>query len=105
MFCAILCVSLVGAFVVFGGGNRVTTDSYINDPNNSTSKAIDKITSNVLEPNLIATKVVNDAPKYTSTPLTKAIAGQLYTYDVNATDPDAGDILTPTNLVYIKFVY
>jgi hypothetical protein len=37
---------------------------------------------------------VNDPPVITSTPVTTAKEGELYTYDVNATDPDAGDVLT-----------
>ena len=42
----------------------------------------------------ITVKAVNDAPRFTSTPLTKATVDALYTYDVNAADPDAGDTLT-----------
>ena len=34
------------------------------------------------------------APVITSAPVTTATAGVLYTYDVEATDPDAGDVLT-----------
>jgi hypothetical protein len=41
----------------------------------------------------VKVKAVNDAPTFTSTPVTTATAGALYTYDVNATDPDAGDTL------------
>jgi hypothetical protein len=37
---------------------------------------------------------VNNPPTITSTPVTTATVGQAYTYDVNATDPDAGDTLT-----------
>jgi regulator of extracellular matrix RemA (YlzA/DUF370 family) len=36
----------------------------------------------------------NSAPSITSTPLTTAIQDTPYSYDVNATDPDAGDSLT-----------
>jgi hypothetical protein len=42
----------------------------------------------------VTVKAVNDAPRFTSTPLTKATVDALYTYDVNAADPDAGDTLT-----------
>jgi hypothetical protein len=42
----------------------------------------------------VKVKAVNDAPSFTSTPLTKATVDALYTYDVDATDPDAGDTLT-----------
>ena len=36
----------------------------------------------------------NNAPDIDSTPITDATAGVPYTYDVNATDPDPGDVLT-----------
>jgi hypothetical protein len=36
----------------------------------------------------------NVAPTITSTAITTAAVGQPYSYDVNATDPDAGDVLT-----------
>ena len=42
----------------------------------------------------VTVKAVNDAPRFTSTPLTEATVDALYTYDVNAADPDAGDTLT-----------
>jgi hypothetical protein len=42
----------------------------------------------------VKVKPVNDAPSFTSTPLTKATVDELYTYDVDAADPDAGDTLT-----------
>ena len=42
----------------------------------------------------VTVKAVNDAPRFTSTPLTKATVDALYTYDVDAADPDAGDTLT-----------
>jgi len=38
--------------------------------------------------------IPNRAPTITSTPATTATAGQPYSYDVEATDPDAGDTLT-----------
>jgi hypothetical protein len=38
--------------------------------------------------------MVNDAPVITSAPVITATAGALYIYDVDATDPDAGDTLT-----------
>jgi len=41
----------------------------------------------------IKVKAVNDAPRFTSTPVTTATVGALYTYDVNAMDPDVGDTL------------
>ena len=36
----------------------------------------------------------NQPPVITSTPVTEAIAGRPYSYDVEASDPDAGDVLT-----------
>ncbi len=36
----------------------------------------------------------NDAPLIGSEPVTSAVAGRQYTYDVDATDPDEGDALT-----------
>ncbi len=42
----------------------------------------------------VTVKMVNDAPRFTSAPVTTAIVGALYTYDVDSADPDAGDTLT-----------
>lgn len=44
----------------------------------------------------VAVANVNDAPQITSTPVTSATVDTLYTYDVDASDPDAGDSLTLT---------
>ncbi len=41
----------------------------------------------------VKVKAVNDAPSFTSTPVTTATVDTLYTYEVDATDPDAGDTL------------
>jgi len=41
----------------------------------------------------VTVKMVNDAPRFTSAPVTTATVGALYTYDVNAADPDVGDTL------------
>ncbi len=38
----------------------------------------------------------NDAPGFTSTPVTSATEGQPYSYQVTASDPDSGDTLTIT---------
>jgi len=38
----------------------------------------------------------NDAPEFTSTPVTAAAEGVAYTYHITATDVDAGDLLTIT---------
>ncbi|MHC4556344.1 MAG: Ig-like domain-containing protein [Planctomycetota bacterium] len=42
----------------------------------------------------VTVSMVNDAPVIVSKPVTTAMVGVLYTYDVNATDPDVGDALT-----------
>jgi len=42
----------------------------------------------------VTVKAVNDAPRFTSAPVTTATVGALYTYDVDSEDPDAGDTLT-----------
>ena len=42
----------------------------------------------------VKVKAVNDAPRFTSTPVTTATVEALYTYEVNVTDPDVGDTLT-----------
>ena len=41
----------------------------------------------------VKVKAVNDAPEFTSTPVTTATVGKEYNYDVNATDPDIVDTL------------
>ncbi len=49
---------------------------------------------------------VNDAPAFTSSPVTAATEGQLYSYGVTATDADAGDALTlaaPTKPAWLTF--
>jgi len=42
----------------------------------------------------VTVNMVNDAPRFTSAPVTTATAGVLYTYDFDAEDPDLGDTLT-----------
>lgn len=43
---------------------------------------------------LIGSASANDTPTITSTPVQTAIEDQAYTYDVEATDPNSGDVLT-----------
>jgi hypothetical protein len=43
---------------------------------------------------LIEVAAANQPPEITPGPVTKATVGQLYSYQVTATDPDAGDTLT-----------
>jgi len=54
-------------------------------------------TDGVLESNVatvrIAVRAANSAPRITSSPVTTAATGVLYTYGVRASDPDAGDVL------------
>ena len=62
------------------------TDSFtytVSDGNGGTATATVNVTINA----------VNDPPVITSTPVTSATQGQLYEYQVTATDPD-GDVLT-----------
>jgi hypothetical protein len=42
----------------------------------------------------IEVRAVNDSPKFVSTPVTTATVDELYTYNVNAADPDLEDALT-----------
>ena len=44
--------------------------------------------------NVTAVLPINQVPQFTSTPVTAATVGALYSYDVNATDADVGDTLT-----------
>ena len=43
---------------------------------------------------LLVEDPVNQPPAITSTPVTNGTEGELYTYDVDASDPDVGDVLT-----------
>ncbi|KYC34733.1 hypothetical protein WA1_49275 [Scytonema hofmannii PCC 7110] len=43
---------------------------------------------------MVGTSPINNAPSITSTPIFKAGVGKPYSYQVQATDPDAGDTLT-----------
>jgi hypothetical protein len=47
----------------------------------------------ILLVSLVACPAANQPPRITSTPVTTATAGQAYSYDVDATDPDSGDTL------------
>jgi RHS repeat-associated protein len=44
--------------------------------------------------NVTAVLPINQVPQFTSTPVTTATVGALYSYDVNASDADVGDTLT-----------
>ncbi|MBN2588852.1 MAG: tandem-95 repeat protein [Sedimentisphaerales bacterium] len=56
------------------------------DPSGSTDTAVVEVKITPL----------NDSPVFVSTPVTNAILGNIYKYDVNAVDPDHGDQLTYT---------
>ncbi len=93
LFCAIVIALLVGAIVVIGEGESDTPDPNLTKPNSSTFKAVDKTMDGAATTMSMAVKVVNNAPTFTSTPIHTAIVDVLYTYDVNAVDPDARDTL------------
>ena len=94
LFCAIVCASLIGGLAVFGGRHAAIPDRNFNNPDFPAFKTVDNKTTDEAPSDPVAAKAVNDAPKFTSSPVTRATAGQLYTYDVNAIDQDAGDKLT-----------
>jgi YD repeat-containing protein len=76
-----------GAFVYTPKAGFEGTDSF-------TYKANDgQLDSNVAVVT-ITVQPVNHPPVFISAPILSAIAGQPYSYDANATDPDAGDALT-----------
>ena len=55
---------------------------------------------------VIAVANVNDAPSFTSTPVTDATEGAAYTYEVEASDPDGSDTLiitAPTLPAWLQF--
>ena len=67
--------------------NYYGTDSFtytVQDPAGATDTAVVEVK---ITP-------INDSPVFVSTPITHAILGTLYRYDVNAVDPDGGDKLT-----------
>jgi hypothetical protein len=63
----------------------------VNNGKADSEQAMMSITQAMMSITVLA---VNDAPAITSAPVTTATAGALYTYDVDAADPDAGDTLT-----------
>ena len=84
--------------VTFGNANALSTTASFSQPdvyvlrltaNDGALSASDdvQITVNPAGPG-------NRPPVITSTPITTATVGQLYSYDVDATDPDAGNTLT-----------
>eukprot|EP00210_Caulerpa_lentillifera_P009618 g9175.t1 len=51
----------------------------------------------VTETFTVAVTNVNEAPEFTSTPVEEGNGGESYTYDITASDPDEGDLLTVTS--------
>ena len=43
---------------------------------------------------MVTDDAANTSPSFTSVPVTTALQGQVYNYDADAIDPDAGDMLT-----------
>jgi len=72
---------------------RYSPMANFNGSDSFTFKVSDKTMDSEAATVSITVKPVNDAPSFTSTPLTKATVDALYTYDVDAADPDAGDTL------------
>ena len=64
-----------------------------NGSDSFTFKVSDKKTDSAAATVSITVKAVNDALRFTS-PITTATVDALYTYDIDAMDPDAGDTLT-----------
>jgi RHS repeat-associated protein len=76
-----------GTYTYTPSANFNGDDSFtytISDGNDGTDTATVSITVNP----------VNDPPAITSTPITATTEGELYGYDVEATDPDENDVLT-----------
>ncbi len=63
--------------------------------------------SDVTWGNMTITPIVsNQSPQFTSTPVTSAEEGTLYTYNITASDPNTGDVLTitaPTKPSWLSF--
>jgi hypothetical protein len=66
----------------------------LNGTDSFTFKASDGASDSNVATVSITVNPVNDPPVVTSTPVTTATEGVLYTYDVEATDVDTGDVLT-----------
>jgi len=73
---------------------RYSPTANFNGSDSFTFKVSDKTMDSAAATVSITVKAVNDAPSFTSAPVTTATVDALYTYDVDATDPDAGDTLT-----------
>ncbi|MCU7852794.1 MAG: tandem-95 repeat protein [Candidatus Thiodiazotropha sp. (ex Monitilora ramsayi)] len=78
-----------GSFDYTPNLNVDTTDSFTYQVLDTTTG----LTSNVATVSIDIT-AVNDAPSIVSSPVLTATVGELYNYDVDATDPDTGDMQT-----------
>ena len=76
------------------GSFTYTPEPDFNGPDSFTYKTNDSIVDSNTATVTLTVRAVNDPPTIISTPVTEATEGQLYTYDVEATDPDVGDVLT-----------
>lgn len=82
-----------GSFTYTPNSNFAGTDSF-------TYKASDGTSASAETTATITVTSVNDTPQITSNPTTSATTGQLYTYQIAATDPDALDTLTYSLTTY-----
>lgn len=82
-------LNIDGSFVYTPNLDLDTTDSFTYQVLDTTTG----LTSNVATVSIGITPV-NDAPTIVSTPVLIATVNELYSYDVDATDPDTGDVLT-----------
>jgi len=83
--------------VVLSLDDTTLTLGYTDDMNGISEVAIqatDRSGKSIEEVFIVTVNPVNDAPSITSSPVTIGAEDQLYTYDVEATDPDTEDMLT-----------
>ncbi|MEQ9168238.1 MAG: putative Ig domain-containing protein, partial [Fulvivirga sp.] len=82
-----------------GNGTATLTGTPLNQNVGSSSVVLnvrDQDGASVNQNFSITVTNTNDAPQFTSTPVTVAIQDAVYTYNVQATDPDVGDVLMLT---------
>jgi hypothetical protein len=90
---ALASVTVNGLPAAFGGGTFSASVPLVAGANNLTAIATDTM-GNSASTSIQVSYDPNDPPAIISTPVLSATEGQLYSYDVDASDPDAGDILT-----------
>ena len=79
-----------------GTATLTGTPSNADVGNHAVSLRVTDGTSNVTQNFTVVVSDVNEAPNFQSVPVTAATEGQVYTYNISASDPDAGDTLTIT---------